>query len=187
MTMIDEQVGGILERLEGRGLLDDAAVIFTSDHGDCLGDHGLVEKWNMYDSSVRVPLVVWSPERFHGGRACDALTQGFDIGPTVLELAGAASPAKMDAVSLLPHLQGRADAARRRYVYSEHAASSMLQAVGHLLMVRDERYKLVEYLGTGEGQLFDLETDPDELSDLWATAPIAGSGTRSESSCSGGS
>jgi arylsulfatase A-like enzyme len=170
MTMIDEQVGGILERLEGRGLLDDAAVIFTSDHGDCLGDHGLVEKWNMYDSSVRVPLVVWSPERFHGGRACDALTQGFDIGPTVLELAGLAAPAKMDAVSLLPHLQGRGDAARRRYVYSEHAASSMLQAVGHLLMVRDERYKLVEYPGTGEGQLFDLERDPDEIDDRWSDA-----------------
>ncbi len=167
MTMIDEQVGAILEHLEARGFLDDAVVIFTSDHGDCLGDHGLVEKWNMYDSSVRVPLVVWSPGRFGGGRTCDALTQWFDIGPTVLELAGVAPHAKMEAVSLLPHLQDRPDAERRRYVYSEHATDFILRAVGHLLMVRDERYKLVEYLGTGEGQLFDLKADPDELDDLW--------------------
>ena len=167
VTMIDEQVGRILARLRQRGFLDDAVVIFTSDHGDCLGDHGLVEKWNMYDSSVRVPLVVSAPGRFPGGRRVDALTQWFDIGPTVLELAGLQPPPRMEAQSLLPHLEGAADAPARRYVYSEHGPDVMLRGVDHLLMIRDRRHKLVQYLGTGEGQLFDLQHDPDELHDLW--------------------
>jgi arylsulfatase len=173
VTMIDEQVGRILARLKERGMLENAVVVFTSDHGDCLGDHGLVEKWNMYDSSVRVPLVVHSPGRFEAGRTCDALTQWFDIGPTVLELAGIQAPAKMDARSLLPHLEGGDDAERRQFVYSEHAPDLMLQQVEHLLMIRDERYKLVEYLGTDAGQLFDLETDPNELVDLCGSSAHA--------------
>ena len=167
VTMIDRQVGRIMTRLRERGFLDDAVVIFTSDHGDSLGDHGLVEKWNMYDSSVRVPLVVSAPGRFAGGRTVDALTQWFDIGPTVLELAGLQPPERMEAQSLLPHLQGVPDAPSRRYVYSEHVPDVMLQQVDHLLMIRDRRHKLVQYLGTGEGQLFDLEQDPDELCNLW--------------------
>ena len=169
VTMIDEQVGAILKRLEERGFLDDSVVIFTSDHGDCLGDHGLVEKWNMYDSSVRVPLVVWSPgtlrrgphlrrahavvrHRSHGAGAGRRRVAGED-GRRVAAAApaGAARTPRGGATSI-----------------PSTRPSFMLQAVEHLLMVRDERYKLVEYLGTGEGQLFDLETDPDELSDLWA-------------------
>ncbi|GIW80527.1 MAG: hypothetical protein KatS3mg105_2334 [Gemmatales bacterium] len=64
VTMIDEQVGRILQALEKRGYLEDAVVVFTSDHGDCLGDHGHSQKWTMYDAVTRVPLVVWSPKRF---------------------------------------------------------------------------------------------------------------------------
>ena len=107
--MIDEQVGRIMDRLEEVGLLENSVVIFTSDHGDCLGDHGLVEKWTMYDQSVRVPLVVWSPDRFEGNRRIDALTQWFDIGPTVLELAGVQPNAKTEAQSLLPFLENQPD------------------------------------------------------------------------------
>lgn len=167
VTMIDEKVGQIMEKLEEKGLLENSVVLFTSDHGDCLGDHGLVEKWNMYDSSVRVPLVVWSPDRFKGGRTVDALTQWFDIGPTVLELAGLNPPAKMEAESLIPFLENEPDATEREYVFSEHAKDVMLQDVDHCLMIRSKRYKLVEYLGKGDGQLFDLESDPNETTDVW--------------------
>ena len=68
VTMIDEKIGQILAALEDRGQLENSVIIFTSDHGDCLGDHGLSQKWNMYDASVRVPLIFWSPGRFEGGR-----------------------------------------------------------------------------------------------------------------------
>jgi arylsulfatase len=168
VTMIDEQVGRIMDRLEEVGLLENSVVIFTSDHGDCLGDHGLVEKWTMYDQSVRVPLVVWSPDRFEGNRRIDALTQWFDIGPTVLELAGIQPNAKTEAHSLLPFLENRPDAKEREYVFSEHVQDLMLQDLKHSLMIRSKRYKLIEYIGKDNGQLFDLESDPDELKDVWS-------------------
>ena len=60
MTMIDDKVGEILKTLDDKGYLDNALVIFTSDHGDALGDHGHIQKWTMYDSSVKVPLILWS-------------------------------------------------------------------------------------------------------------------------------
>lgn len=167
VTMIDEQVGRIMDRLKETGLLENSVVIFTSDHGECLGDHGLVEKWTMYDQSVRVPLVVWSPDRFEGNRTIPALTQWFDIGPTVLELAGLEPPAKMEAKSLLPFLENDPNAEEREYVFSEHAQDLMLQDLDHSLMIRSKKYKLIEYVGKDDGQLFDLEKDPDELNDVW--------------------
>ncbi|MBV7338815.1 sulfatase-like hydrolase/transferase [Chloroflexi bacterium TSY] len=180
MTMIDEQVGRILEALEQRDMLENSVVIFTSDHGDCLGDHGLVEKWNMYDSSVRVPLVVWSPKRYQGSRVVDALTQWFDIGPTILDLAGAEPTTPMEAQSLLPFLknEGEIETERHRYVFSEHAPDLMLQNVGYLYMVRDERYKLVDYRGMDEGQLFDLTSDPNETVNLWSDSSHQGTRQR---------
>ena len=89
------------------------------------------------------------------------------VGPTVLELAGLCPPAKMEAQSLLPFLSGTAAPPERRYIYSEHVPDRMLQRVDHLLMIRDRRSKLVEYVGMGAGKLFDLHEDHDELHDLW--------------------
>ncbi len=168
-TMIDEQVGRIRDALERKGMLENAVFIFTSDHGDCLGDHGLVEKWNMYDSAVRVPLIVRAPERFPGGRTEEALIQWFDLGPTILELAGI-EPEHMEARSLLPLLEspGGEETRGREFVYSEAAPDFMLQDVAYTYMIRDRRHKLVDYRGTDEGQLFDLGEDPDELRNLWS-------------------
>ena len=90
VTMIDEQVGALLGALAGGGYLEDAVVIFTSDHGDCLGDHGQIQKWTMHDCITRVPFVVWSPNRFGGGRQETGLWQQMDLAPALLELAGGA-------------------------------------------------------------------------------------------------
>ena len=87
--MIDHQIGKILQTLEHQGYLDNSVVIFTSDHGDCLGDHGHSQKWTMYDIITRVPTIVWSPSRFEGGQTIDGLCQQMDLGPAILELAGA--------------------------------------------------------------------------------------------------
>lgn len=84
--MIDEKVGEILTVLEKKGYLENAVVIFTSDHGDVLGDHGHSQKWTMYDIITRVPCVVWSPG---GLPACtDELVSWMDLGPTILEVVG---------------------------------------------------------------------------------------------------
>lgn len=167
VTMIDEQVGLIIEALGSRGYLENAIVIFASDHGDCLGDHGHSQKWTMYDIVTRVPALVWAPGRFAGGRRLDGLCQLMDLGPTILELAGCTPQASMEARSLAPALRGEADACCRDVVFAEHARDGTLQGTELMSMVRERRWKLVHFVDSPAGQLFDLEADPQELRNLW--------------------
>jgi len=169
VTMIDEQVGRILETLDARGYLDNAVVIFTSDHGDCLGDHGHSQKWTMYDIITRVPAIVWAPGRLPGGRMIDGLCQMMDLGPTILDLAGVPVPETMEAISLLPALEGGAWSGRD-YVFAEHGRDGILQETEFMTMVRGRDWKLVHFLDAAEGQLFDLANDPGEIHNLWDDA-----------------
>ena len=158
VTMIDTQVGELMDALERNGYADDCVVIFTSDHGDCLGDHGHIQKWTMYDTITRVPCIVWSPNRFAGGRRIDDLVQWFDLGPTILELAGCESDPSMEARSLLPALEGR-QAPQREYVFTEQGRDDGNGLhVDLVTAVRSQTWKLVHFLGEDEGQLFDLGT-----------------------------
>jgi len=166
VTMIDEQVGRVLETLDARGYLDDAVVVFTSDHGDCLGDHGHSQKWTMYDTITRVPAIVWAPGRFAGGQVREGLCQMMDLGPTILEVAGVPLPETMEAQSLLPALDG-ANWTGRDYVFAEHGRDGILRETAFMTMVRGRGWKLVHFLDSNEGQLFDLGNDPGEVVNLW--------------------
>lgn len=166
VSMIDEQVGQIMDALEANGYLDDAVVIFTSDHGDALGDHGHSQKWTMYDPITRVPTIVRAPDRFEGDRRLGGLCQLMDLGPTVLELADVPIPDEMAAESLLPALRGE-DWSGRDVVFAEHARDAILQETAFMTMVRTEDWKLVHFLDEPSGQLFDLNADPQELDNLW--------------------
>jgi len=166
VTMIDEKIGQILKALEAQGYLDNAVVIFTSDHGDALSDHGHSQKWTMYDVITRVPLIVWAPGRFDGGTRVGALCQQMDIGAAVLELAGVPLADSMEAESLLPALQGQKWVGRE-HVFAEHARDGILRETQYMTMVRTEEWKLVHFLGESFGQLFDLVNDPGELKNLW--------------------
>ncbi len=172
VTMIDEQVGRILETLDARGYLDNAVVIFTSDHGDCLGDHGHSQKWTMYDIITRVPAIVWAPGRLSGGRTIDGLCQMMDLGPTILDLAEVPVPETMEATSLLPALEGDAWSGRD-YVFAEHGRDGILRETEFMTMVRSRDWKLVHFLNAAEGQLFDLANDPGEIHNLWDDAAAA--------------
>ena len=166
VTMIDTQVGKLMAALGRRGVLDDTVIIFTSDHGDCLNDHGHSQKWTMYEQSVRVPAIAWGPGRVAACRKVDDLVSLFDLGPTILELAGIEAPSWMEARSLLPHLtEGAADP--RRHVFAEHAADKIFYGSEFMTMIRGARYKLVHFVDSDEGQLFDLDIDPQELRNLW--------------------
>ncbi len=167
VTMIDEQIGELLEALQRNGYLDDCMVIFSSDHGDCLGDHGHSQKFNFYEAVVRTPCIFWSPGRIPAGRTIDELVQWMDIGPTILELAGADVPEDFDAVSLLPLLEDRPGAAGREYVFSEHSRDYYIVNTDFASMVRDHRWKLVTFAGHADGMLCDLKSDPDELDNRW--------------------
>jgi len=166
VTMIDAKIGQILRALETRGYLDNAVVIFTSDHGDALGDHGHSQKWTMYDVITRVPLLVWAPGRFPAGRSIDPLCQHMDVGPAVLELADVPIPASIEAESLLPALKGEPWAGRS-HVFAEHGRDGILRETEFMTMVRSSGWKLVHFLDEPFGQLFNLVQDPDEVHNLW--------------------
>jgi arylsulfatase A-like enzyme len=165
VTMIDEKIGEIMEALEEKGYLDNSVIVFTSDHGDCLGDHGHSQKWTMYDIITRMPLIVWSPDRFKK-RKQEQLCQQMDIAPALLELAGANIPETMEAQSLMPALQGDPWSGRE-YVFAEHPRDGILQEVQFMNMARSKEWKLVYFLNEKFGQLFDLAKDPQERNNLW--------------------
>lgn len=165
VTLIDEQIGKIMDALEGKGLLENAIVVFTSDHGDCLGDHGHIQKWTMYDEIVRVPTLVWAPGRLSPGLRVNGLVQLMDLAPTLFELAGIPWPSERAARSLLPLIEGKGDG--HEVVFAEHSADNVLKGVEFVTMVRTRDWKLVHYLNQDWGELYDLHDDPHEIHNLW--------------------
>lgn len=171
VTLIDEQLGRLMKTLEQQGYLDDCVIIFMSDHGDNLGEHGLSQKWSMYDMVTRVPAIVWAPGRFGGGRRLKQLCQLFDFGPTILELAGVTPAVDMEARSLLPALSGEAWAGRPA-VFCEQVGDVAMASTRLISMVRTERDKAVLFLGAEDGQYFDLVADPKEERNLWNSPDV---------------
>jgi len=160
ITTIDEKIGEVLNALEAAGYLEDALVVFTSDHGDMLGDHRLPYKWLMYESVVRVPLIVWDTSGRRRSTVGDNLVSHLDIGPTILEAAGIAAPAYHEGISLFEHDQGAREA-----VFCED---------NYLTMLRTKDWKYVHYAyDEGVGELYDLNADPDELHNLFGRAEAA--------------
>ena len=174
IELIDDNVGRMIQALEESGQRENTLVIFTSDHGELLGDHQLVGKGcRFYECLVRVPLICSWPGHVREGSVCDALVELMDIAPTLLELAGVAAPERMQGRSLWPLLTGQAQT-HRAYVRSEYYRALNPDAPGreHLqgtygTMIRDQRYKLVCYHDRALGELFDLEEDPGEFDNRW--------------------
>lgn len=166
VSMIDEALGRLLAVLDRKGYLDESLIVFTSDHGEALGEHGLVQKWSMYDTVTRVPAIVWAPGEVTQGRRESGLVQLFDLGATVLDWAGAPMPPACQARSLVPALRGEAWAGRDM-VFAEQAGDVALTGASLFTMARDARYKLMHITGSEEGQLFDLQADPHEMCNLW--------------------
>lgn len=176
IRQIDDQLGLLFTFLSERGIADDTVIVFTSDHGDYLGDHWLGEKYLFHDPSVKVPLIIADPSANANatrGKTIDALVEMIDLAPTFLEMAGgAAKPHVLEGRSLTPLLEG-SQTWGRRYVFSEYdfAADAVRVKLGtsvqdsRLTMVFDGRYKLVDCRHLPP-IMYDLRTDPDELIDL---------------------
>jgi arylsulfatase A-like enzyme len=168
IELIDENVGRMLEVLEETGQREDTVVIFTSDHGEMAGDHGLNKKGcRFYEGLVRVPLIFSWPGRFKEGLRGDALVELLDIPPTLLELAGLRVPDTMHGKSLLLILTGLADPGHHRdFVRCEYY--EVLEGPrSYATMLRTRRYKMVIYHGHEPGELFDLTKDPHEFDNQW--------------------
>jgi arylsulfatase A-like enzyme len=171
IEQIDEQLGRILTFLQQRGALDNTLVLFMSDHGEMLGDHGLVQKGcRFYEGLVRVPLVWWWPPRLRAGLRSQALVELIDVMPTLLDIAKVQTPASVQGRSLLPILEGRGEPDRHRaFVRCEYLNSLDLPNATRATMYRDERHKLCLYHSAETGEMYDLETDPWEHDNLFET------------------
>jgi len=169
VTLIDEQIGRILEALERKSYLENSIVLFTSDHGDCLGDHGHIQKWTMYDCITCIPTIVWAPGHLPAGKRVDELIQQMDLVPMLFELAGlewgSVGDLRPTRVSALPVVRG--ESTGREVVFAEHSADNILKEVKFITMVRTRDWKLVHYLDQPWGELYDLQNDPREVRNLW--------------------
>ena len=169
IKLIDDQVGRILAALDDSGQRENTIVIFTSDHGETLGDHGLILKGcRFYEGLVRVPLI-WSwPGAFETDLRSSALVELTDIAPTLLDVCGLPVPGYITGRTLLPILTGRQPPEHHRdFVRSEYIGALDLPDGTVASMYFDGRYKLVCYHNHGLGELYDLAEDPPEQDDLW--------------------
>lgn len=174
IAQIDDQLARLLRHLDESGELENTVVIFTSDHGETLGDHGLLLKGcRFYEGLVRVPLIFHFPQQYLSGRQIDQPTELLDLSATLLEIAGVEIPSSHQGHSLLPWLDGKNSEESPvrpsvRCEYFDALAPAFTQGDGTFAtMYRKGHHKLVVYHSLGLGELFDLDADPWEHCNLW--------------------
>ncbi len=181
VASIDDNVGRVLDYLDDRGLAEDTVIIYTSDQGFFLGDHGWYDKRFMYEESLRMPFLIRYPREIAAGSVCSAMALNVDFAPTFLDLANVPIPETFQGNSLRPLLQGTVPPdwqTTMYYRYWMHLDS--IHKVWAHYGVRTERYKLIYYYGEALGssgsedrptpkswELFDLQEDPQELCNLY--------------------
>lgn len=167
---IDTQVGRMLDALEETGQKEDTIVIFTSDHGEMLGDHGLYIKGPfLYDPAIQVPLIVSYPGTIEGGRRSSTLVELGDLAPTIIEAAGMERHPGMQTKSFWSYIKkpGKLEDDFRDDVYCEYYNSNPNDPAQYCTMVRTQEYKLINMHGQETGELYDLKEDPGENNNLW--------------------
>ena len=181
IKQIDDHVGRVIHSLEASGKMNDTMIVFTSDHGDYMGDHWMGEKELFHEVSVRVPMIIVDPRSSADatrGTRCDELVEAIDLVPTFLEATGAPSePHRIEGRSLIPLLRGETPADWREEAFSEidYAFYQAREALGlgasdaRAYMLCSKRWKYIHYTGFTP-QLFDLQEDPDEFNDLGCSA-----------------
>jgi arylsulfatase A-like enzyme len=184
IKQIDDQLGVLLDYMKSKGLMENTMIVFTSDHGDYLGDHWLGEKDLFHDQSARIPLIIYDPsaDKKHAN-LCDELVESIDIVPTLLDAIGGDSSGqshRIEGRSLTPFLHGETPATWRRYAISEYDYSMLPVASklsveprnARLYMAADKDWKYIHAPGF-RPMLFDLANDPLEFNDLGASAEHA--------------
>jgi arylsulfatase len=172
IDLIDAQVGRLLAALEETQQLEDTLIIFMSDHGEILGDHGIYLKGPyFYEPTVRVPLIFSWPGIIRSGLRRSALVELMDIPETLLDAAHVDVFEGMQGKSLWPLLTGQQQPDRHKdNVYCEfyNTLACHENPKAYATMLRNDRYKIVRYHGIDQGELYDLEADPGEFNNLWA-------------------
>lgn len=173
IALIDEQFARLLSAIEDSGQRENTVIIFTSDHGETLGDHGLMQKGcRFYEGLVRVPLIFSWPGNLQQGLQSSALVELLDLSHTLLELTGCDVPEHVQGKSLVPILTGQNTPNHLRdFVRCEYFDALDPHFTGgtgtFATMHRTERYKLTIYHDKDLGELYDLQEDPWEFQNLW--------------------
>lgn len=170
IAMIDDCIGRVMATLRRLGLDEDTVVLFTSDHGDFMGDHGLMLKGPLhYQGLIRVPFIWADPKDDHAGARTDALAGSIDVAQTVLARAGLAPFNGVQGHDLGPVIRGEADAVRAGMIVEQDAQRPnfhFTQPIRARTYVND-RWRLSRYVGSDFAELYDLQNDPLELNNLW--------------------
>ena len=180
VASIDDNVGRLLDFLDEERQTENTVVIYTSDQGFFLGDHGWYDKRFFYEESLRMPFVVRYPDEIQPGGSCPAMALNVDFAQTFLDYAGLPEPEEMQGASLRPLLRGETPRGWRQSLYYRYWMHLSHHYVGAHYGIRTHRYKLIYYYGEALGttdsieeskrpewELFDLETDPLELNNVY--------------------
>lgn len=173
---LDDQVGRVLDYLEKEGLLNNTVIVYTSDQGFYMGEHGWFDKRFMYEESFRMPLLIRYPKQIKKeGKICEKLVQNIDFAPTYLTLAGVDVPKEMVGRSLTELMDGKAPKSWRKSLYYHYYDYPAIHMVHRHDGVRTNRYKLIHFYGKkyksdndiDSWELFDLKKDPTEMNNIY--------------------
>ncbi|MEM0961065.1 MAG: sulfatase [Bacteroidota bacterium] len=178
LLALDESVGRVLDALEANGLAESTLVLYLGDNGFLLGEHGLIDKRNAYEESIRIPMLAWAPGWIESGSTVDGLVRNLDLAPTILELAGADSPIDVDGASFLDLLASASGAAGapppggdREFLY-EYYWEYAFPHTPTTFALRGRQYKFIYYHGVWDHEeLYDIAADPEETTNLAPSMP----------------
>jgi arylsulfatase A-like enzyme len=158
---VDDNIKRVIDYLEKERIKDDTLIIYTSDQGYWLGQHGLYDKRLILEGSLKMPFIVRYPKEIKAGSVSEALCSNVDFAPTLLNMAGVTVPKAMQGISLRPLLQGKYPANWRKGIWYAYWAT------GHYHWgVRTQEHKLIRFAGTSDYEFYDLKKDPFEMNNL---------------------
>ena len=167
VTSMDDAIGRLLDFLQAEGLGESTLVIYMGDNGFTWGEHGLIDKRNFYEPSVRVPMLAYCPELIPAGRTVEEMVQNIDVAPTIMAACGLAKAPQMCGESFLPLLKGGTAADWRKRIYYEYYWEYAFPQTPTVFGVRTDRYKYIRYHGIWDtNEFFDLQEDPYETVNL---------------------
>lgn len=167
VAAVDDNVGRVLDYLDQNGLTENTIVVYTSDQGFFLGDHGWFDKRFMYEESLRSPLMIRWPGHIKPGSVNSDIVLNLDFAETFLQAAGVEVPADMQGRSMVPVLEGNTPSDWRKSMYYHYYEFPAVHSVRRHYGVRTDRYKLIYFYNINEWELYDLEKDPREMHSVY--------------------
>lgn len=168
IASVDENVGRLLDYLDDKKLSENTVVVYTSDQGFYLGEHGWFDKRFMYNESFRTPLLIKWPNKIAPGTNEDEMVQNLDFAQTFLEIAGVKAPNDMQGKSLVPLLIGKKEKWDRDAIYYHYYEFPAEHAVKRHYGIATKKYKLIHfYYDIDAWELYDREKDPNELHNIY--------------------